>query len=60
MCRLHLGMERHVIAPAMPDVARVGEQIVDFVSVALHSAELFNGNMDESGLKSVGIEINGD
>jgi len=59
MCRLDVGMERDVIAPAMPDVARVGEQIVHFVIVALHSAEFFNWNMDESGLKSVRIEING-
>src|SRR5450432_2396892 len=57
---LQAGMERDVIAPSMPDVAGVGEQVVDFVAVAADFIEIFARRVDKSGLRVERIEIQRD
>jgi hypothetical protein len=57
MRRLNLRIELDVVSAAAPDVARIVQQIVHFICVALHLAELINRHIDIRMLLAMGIEI---
>jgi hypothetical protein len=60
MGRLNFRIELDVISATAPDVARVAQQIVHLIYVALHLAELIDRYIDISTLFAMRIEIDDD
>ena len=57
MRRLNVRIELHVVSAAPPDVARIAQQIVHLICVALHLAELIDRHIDIGMLFAMWIEI---
>ena len=55
-----LRVEAHEIARAAPEVALVGEEIVDLVGLAFEPAKVLDRHVDEGVLRVPGIERDDD
>jgi hypothetical protein len=58
--RLNFGIKLNVILPATPGVARVVEQIVHLIYIALHLPELIDRHIDVRMLFAMRIKIHND
>jgi hypothetical protein len=44
---LNFGIELDVIAPTMPEITRIAQEILDLIGVAIHRSELIDWNIDK-------------